>query len=49
MGKPTASTSPQSWNMVFGNLVFGNYVAKPAFFLRGLRALNFVLDPNPER
>jgi hypothetical protein len=44
MGKPTASTSPQSWNMVFGN-----YVAKPAFFLRGLRALNFVLDPNPER
>ncbi|MCG2776837.1 MAG: hypothetical protein L6406_14275 [Desulfobacterales bacterium] len=29
------------------NLVFGNYVAKPAF-LRGLRVFNFVLVPNPE-
>jgi hypothetical protein len=28
-GKPTASTFPQTWNMVFVN-----YVAKPAFLTR---------------
>ncbi len=30
------------------NMVFGNYVTKPAF-LRGLRVFNFAPVPNPER
>ena len=29
------------------NMVFGNYVAKPVFFLRGLRV--FLALPNPKR
>ncbi len=33
----------ESWRRI------GKYVAKPAFFLRGLRVFNFVLVPNLER